>query len=176
MIEKAARSGDQHIDAACDLRILVAEGNAADQERDGKPMIDSVLVEILLDLRRKFARGLEDQGARHARAGASGFEERQHRQHERRRLAGAGLSDAENVAAREHVRNRLRLDRRGLRVAGRFYGLLNFLAKSEFGKGHDYYDRGGRGRFRCRPLSTATNRHGTCFARSAMSELEVRGP
>ena len=43
----------------------------------------------------------------------------EHRQHEGRGLAGAGLRDAEHVAAREHVGDRLFLDRGGGRVAGR---------------------------------------------------------
>ena len=38
------------------------------------------------------------------------------RQHERRRLAGAGLGDAEQVAARQDRRDRLALDWRRVRI------------------------------------------------------------
>ena len=33
MVEQAAGRGDQHVDAARDLGVLVAEGNAADEQR-----------------------------------------------------------------------------------------------------------------------------------------------
>ena len=42
MVEQPARRRDQHVDAAGDLGVLVAEGDAADQERHGEPVIDAV--------------------------------------------------------------------------------------------------------------------------------------
>jgi hypothetical protein len=45
-----------------------------------------------------------------ARAGATLFEDGEHRQHEGRGLAGAGLGDAEYVLACEDVGDRLFLD------------------------------------------------------------------
>ena len=119
-----------------DLRILVAEGHAADEERDGQAVIGAVAVEVLLDLRGEFARRLEDEGARHARPGAALLEQRQHRQDEGGGLAGAGLGDAEHVAALQDVRDRLGLDGRGRRVAGRLHGGENFGRKSEVGEAH----------------------------------------
>ena len=44
------------------------------------------------------------------------------------RLAGAGLGDAEDVAAREDVRDGLRLNRRRFRVAGRDDRLQHLFA------------------------------------------------
>ena len=97
----------------------------------------AVLVEVVLDLGRQLAGRLEDQGARHARPGAAGLQHGQHRQGEGRRLAGAGLGDAQHVAARENVGDGLGLDRRRLGISGACDGLLNFIAKSEFGERHE---------------------------------------
>ena len=94
------------------------------------------LLEAFLDLRGEFARRLEDQRARHARAGAALLQHREHRQREGGGLAGAGLRDAEHVAAREHVRDRLFLDGGGGGVAGRCDCGENFVGQAELGKGH----------------------------------------
>jgi hypothetical protein len=69
--------------------------------------------EMLGDLRRKLARRREDQRARHAGSRPASLEPRQHRQHERRRLTGAGLGDAEHVATCDGMRYCLRLDGSG---------------------------------------------------------------
>ena len=106
MIEHAAGRGDQHVGAAVELLLLVVEGDAADEERHRQLVVDAVAVEALLDLRGELARRLEDEGARHARARAALLEDGEHRQDEACGLAGAGLGDAEHVAALEHVRYR----------------------------------------------------------------------
>ena len=113
-VEQAAGRGDQHVDAAHDLGFLVAERHAADQQRHVQLVVAAVFDEAFLDLRGEFARRLQDQRARHARAGAPLLEQRQHGQDESGGLAGAGLGDAENVASGERMRDGLRLDgRRG---------------------------------------------------------------
>ena len=119
MVEQAARRCDQHVDAARQLGVLVVERDAADEERDVELVVGAVLVEAFLDLRGEFARRLEDQRARHARPRAAGLQHGEHRQREGGGLAGAGLRDAEHVAAREHVGDRLFLDRGGGGVTGR---------------------------------------------------------
>ena len=81
-------------------------------------MIGTVLDEALLDLGREFTRRLEDQSSRHAGAGATVFQHREHRQHECGGLAGAGLGNAEHIAPLEHVRDCLGLDRGGRGIAG----------------------------------------------------------
>ena len=98
-IEQAAGGGDQHVGAARDLGFLIAERDAADQQREIELVVDAIFAEGFLDLRGEFARRLEDQRARHARAGAPLFQQRKHRQREGGGLAGAGLGDAEHVAA-----------------------------------------------------------------------------
>ena len=131
MVEQAAGRGDQHIDAAHQLLVLVVERDAADDQRDVELVIDAVAYEALLDLRRELAGRLEDQGARHARAGAAVFQHGQHRQRERRGLAGAGLGDAEHVAPREHVRDGLILNGGGSFVTSRCNGSENFFGQAE---------------------------------------------
>ena len=91
---------------------------------------------LLDDLRGEFARRLEDERARHARARAALLEHREHRQHEGGGLAGAGLRDAEHVAPGENVRNGLLLDGGGGFVAGRVDGGENFVGQAEMRKGH----------------------------------------
>ena len=83
----------------------------------------AVFLDLLLDLDRELARRREDQRA-HVMAGGRGARVRvrqqllQDRQAEARRLAGAGLGAAHDVVAGEYLGNRLRLDRRGRRIAG----------------------------------------------------------
>ena len=61
-VEQAARRGDEHVGAARDPRLLVAERNAADQQRQVELMVDAIAAERLFDLRGEFARRLEDEG------------------------------------------------------------------------------------------------------------------
>ena len=95
------------------------------------------LLKLSCDLRGEFARRLEDQRARHARAGAALLQHGEHRQHEGGGLAGAGLRDAEHVAPRENVRDGLLLDGGGGRVTGRRDGGENFFGQAEMGEGHE---------------------------------------
>ncbi len=118
MVEQAPGGGDQHVDAAVELALLVVEGDAADQQGPGQLVVLGVFVEGAGHLVRQFAGGAEHQGARHARAGPAGGQTVDHRQGEGGGLAGAGLGDAQHVAAGQGDRDRLFLDRgRGL-VAG----------------------------------------------------------
>ena len=95
-----------------------------------------------MNLHRELPRRREDQGARRARAamrvGADqGVEQRQG---ERPGLAGAGLGDAQHVAALEQIGNRLRLDRRGRGVAAFGQGFQKRLGEAEIreeGLGHE---------------------------------------
>ena len=88
---------DQHVDAAIELLVLVFERHAADDQRHRQAVVLAVFFEVLVHLRRQFARRLENERARHAGAGPAVFQQRQHGQHERCRLAGAGLGNADNV-------------------------------------------------------------------------------
>ena len=135
MIEHTAGRGDQDVGTAVEFLDLVVHRDAADQQRHGKLVVNSVLLEALCALRGEFAGGRQDQRARHARPGAAGFQPGDHRQHERRRLAGAGLSDPEDVAAGHRDRNRLCLDRGGVRVPCCFDCGEDFGAETELSEG-----------------------------------------
>ncbi len=136
MVEQAAGRRDQHVDAARELGILIVERDAADHQRDIELVVDAVFDEAFFDLRGEFAGRLEDQRARHARAGAALLQHGQHRQHEGRRLAGAGLRDAEHVAPGEHVGDGLILDGSGSFVTSRRNGGENFFGQAEMRKRH----------------------------------------
>ena len=136
MVEQPAGGCDQNVDAARQFGVLVAERDAADQERDVEFLAGAVFVELFLDLGREFAGRLHDEGARHAGPGAALFQHGEHGQHEGRGLAGAGLGDAENVAAGQNVRDRLFLNGgRGGVTGGRNCG-EHLVGKTEMGKRH----------------------------------------
>ena len=135
-VHQAARRRDQHVDALFQRLELIAHLHAADQQRHVELMIFAVFLEIFGHLRRQFAGRLQDQRARHQRAGAAMGENVDHRQHEAGRLARARLGDADNVPHHEDGRNCLRLDRRRCVVTGFGYGLEQFVGKAEIGKSH----------------------------------------
>ncbi len=121
-IEQPARRSDEDVDAVLDDALLARHRHAAEDDRRGQLGAAAVGAEALFDLARQFAGGRQDQRAAAAARGGLlvGGETLDHRQRERRCLAGAGLGDSENVAARENRRNRLHLDRSRTLVA--FFG------------------------------------------------------
>ena len=135
-VEQAAGRGDDHVGAAGDLGLLIAERDAADQEREVQLVIDAVFGEGLLDLGGELARRLENEGSGHSGAGAAALQHGQHRQGEGGGLAGARLGDAEHVAALQGVGNGLRLDGRRRVVTRRFDGFEHLFAQAEFAKFH----------------------------------------
>ena len=132
MVEQAAGRRDQNIDAAHQLGVLVVERDAADDQRDVELIVvDAVFDEALFDLRRELAGRLQNQRARHARSRSTGFQHGQHRQHECRGLAGAGLGDAQHVAPGEHVGDGLILDGGRSFVTSRRNGSEYFFGQAE---------------------------------------------
>ncbi len=67
MVEKAAGSGDQHVNAAVDQLVLLFERDATDQQGFGELEVFCVCVEIFGNLRGQFARGAKHQAAWHTR-------------------------------------------------------------------------------------------------------------
>ena len=131
MVEQAAGGCDQDVDAARQLGVLVAERDAADQERDVELLARAIAVEVFLHLGGEFARRFQDQRARHARPRAALLENGEHGQDEGGRLAGAGLGDAEHVTACQHVGDCLFLNGGGGRVAGGRNSGENLVGQSE---------------------------------------------
>ena len=136
VVEQAAGGCDQHVDAAGQFGVLVAERDAADQQRDVEFLADAVFVEVLFHLGGEFAGRFEDQGAGHSCPGAALFQHGEHGQDEGGGLAGAGLGDAENVAAGQNVGDRLFLDGGGGRVTGSRNCGEDLIGKAEMGKRH----------------------------------------
>ncbi len=117
MIEQAAGGGDEHVHAAIELLVLVVERGAADQERHVQLVVLAVALEAFRHLGGQFAGGLQDERAGHAGLGAAAGQELDHRESEGGGLAGAGLGDADDVAALKHHGNALCLDGGGDGVA-----------------------------------------------------------
>ena len=136
-VHQPARGRDQHVDALFERLDLVAHLNAADQQRHRELVIFAVFDEILGDLRGKLAGRLEDQRARHPRAAAAMGEDVDHRQDEAGGLAGAGLGDADDVAAHQDRRDDPALDRRRRVVAAVGNSAQQFVRKAEIGKRHE---------------------------------------
>ena len=86
--------------------------------------------------------GLRIRDRGHARLALSGREPLDHRQHEGRGLAGAGLRDAQQITAGQNRRDGLLLNGRRLLIAGFFHGFQDVLAQREFAEFHAVPVRG----------------------------------
>ncbi len=114
MVEQTAGCGDQHFQAARQHFDLRALRDAADDHADFERGLQELAVglETVGDLRREFAGRSEHQSADMAGldAAAVGEDAVENRQRESGRLAGAGLRDAEQIAALHQIGNGLGLD------------------------------------------------------------------
>ena len=86
VIEQTARSGDQHVDAARELGILIIERYAADHQYDDELLAGAILLEAFLPAQPSRRVGSRNRRTRHSGAGASAFQQGEHRQGE-----GGGL-------------------------------------------------------------------------------------
>ncbi len=135
-VEQSARRGDEHIDAAGERFLLVGHALAADQKRVVQLQVAPVIHEVLGDLKCQFARGFQDQAARHAGAGAGSRQNVKQRERETCRFAGAGLGDPEHISAHQDVGYRLFLNRRWIEVALILDGADDFFRKSKVREAH----------------------------------------
>ena len=115
---------------------LAAARDAAEHQRGRQMRALGQHAERFIDLHGKLAGRNEHQRARRlgAALGAERDDLGQDRQRERRGLAGAGLGDAQNVAAGELRRNGLDLDRLGFGIAGGNGGLEQRARDAECGE------------------------------------------
>jgi hypothetical protein len=97
-------------------------------------LVLAIFLEVLGHLRCQFAGRLENKGARHAGTGTAIFQQRQHRQHEACRLAGAGLGNADQVLLLQKVGNGLGLNFSWARIARRGNGIGYLAGKSKAGE------------------------------------------
>ena len=114
-VDQPAGRRDQHVHTALHAHGLGIDRGAADDAELPDGGASGIGVDIGGDLGRQFARRRQDQRTAGARLGlaADVQKPRQHRQTEGRRLAGAGLGKAQQVAALDDARDGLFLDRRG---------------------------------------------------------------
>ena len=136
VVEQPAGRRDQHVDAARQRLDLRPMADAAEHHRDGHAEMPAVGAEAFGDLAGELAGRREHQHAAAfaQRRPAVGGQAMQDRQGECGGLAGAGLGDAQQVAAGQHARYGLRLDRRGRGVAFVLQRLEDRRGEAEFGK------------------------------------------
>ena len=118
VIEQAAGGGDQNVEAGIQRLDLRAKTDAAENHRDTHVGIAAIGLEAFADLGGQFARRGEHQHTRlpGARRLRKLLKTGQDRRGEGAGLAGAGLGDAQQVAAFQQRRNRLGLDGGGNRI------------------------------------------------------------
>ena len=119
MIKQPPRCRHQDIHALFQCLDLRRDAHAAKNHRRAQRQIFAVDAYTLLDLRRQLARRRHDQrthGMR-SRLGQCRHQTLQQRQRKTGGLAGAGLGARQHIATVKNYRDRLHLDRRGLRVA-----------------------------------------------------------
>src|SRR5688572_13507634 len=116
-IDQAAGRGDQHVDAAIQLLLLVDKALATYEQGVAQVCVLAILLEAVGHLGRQLPSRLQDQGARHAGLGPAAAQDLDHGQGETSGLSGAGLGTAQNVAAHKNHWNRLGLDGGGLLIA-----------------------------------------------------------
>ena len=143
VVHQAAGGCDQQVDAALQRAVLHRVRRAAVETHGAHAQALAVAHRLLGDLLRELARRRQHQHARHARHpvltdGRVGLRRDpvQRGQHEGRSLAGARLRRADDVAAFEQRRDRLRLDGRRLVVAARGERLQDLRREIQFFKTH----------------------------------------
>ena len=129
VIDHASRRADNDVHSLTEIANLRVEVRAAVDRRTAEAVEPSaVTLERFLHLQSQFAGRCEHE---HLRQFLRQVKPREQRQSKRRRLTRASLRLAEKVAAFKQVRNRLRLNRRRLRVASFEDRFQDFIAKTE---------------------------------------------
>ena len=118
MVEQPTRCRHDDVHALAQRADLRIDGDAAEDHGGSHVDVLAVSAHAFLDLGSQFAGGRKNQHAdRPLAAGRRLRQPVQDRQHEAGRLASAGLCAGEQIAAFEHGRNRLFLDRGRLGIA-----------------------------------------------------------
>ena len=135
-VDQAARRGDQDVDTAAEVLAILVDAGAAEYGGDRQLAELAIAARIVGDLAGEFTgRGQDEHAAmRRQHALLRRGQALDRRQHEGRGLAGAGLRDAEQIAAFEQDRDRLRLDRGGGGIALGFERTDERLGKAEVGE------------------------------------------
>ena len=129
VVECPAGRGDDDVHAAVERLQLSEDRLATVDRRDLDAELAAVLEDGFADLHRQLASRHQHQRDRHDLGG--GVDHLQRRQRERRGLAGAGRCLAQQVLARQQVRDGLALDRCRFFVAEIVDRLQQFRAQAE---------------------------------------------
>ena len=118
-IQQPSRRRHQEIDAAGKRLALRPVRDAADDDRMAELEVPAIGGDAVADLNGQLTRRRQNErtGPRRPWPPARFGEMLQQRQHEGRRLAGAGLGNADQIPVIEQRRNRLHLNGRGHVVA-----------------------------------------------------------
>jgi len=113
MVDETARRCNENIDASADTLSLGPERDTAEHRRDGKVLMTPIGAEAIGDLTCEFACRRQNQRAAGlgVRLAPGIGQPVQDWKGESRRLSSACLREAEDIAARERIRNGLCLDR-----------------------------------------------------------------
>src|SRR5664280_55074 len=154
MVEEAPGRRDDHVDAAPKRVLLGAHAHAAEDSRAGERRVDRERLEVLVDLRRQFARRGEDERAR--RAARLRDEAVEDGEDEGGGLAAARHRAGEEVLALHRGRNGVVLDGRGLREAHFLDAAEEVGMETERGERHErgIAFRGGPAHTHVRPVES----------------------
>ena len=143
-VADAAGRADHDVGASPHPLHLHEAADAAENRNDATRHPIAEPVQTRFDLQCQFAGRRQDEGARGVtmRLRRIGCEVLQHRQRECGGLAGAGLGDAEQVAAGEEVGNGCCLDRRWLEEVFTVEGTQQRLGQAERRKGNRWHENG----------------------------------
>ena len=147
VVDGPTRRGDHDVDAARERLKLPTDGLAAVDRDDARTQVATVFVHGLGDLHRELAGGHKHECSGACAAFGSG-EPLQEGERERRRLARACRSLAEQVATVEQWWDRLTLDRGRLFVAELAQHTEQFGPQSQLGEAHGPVVGFGGHRFR----------------------------
>ena len=132
MVQQASRCGHQDVHAAVQLADLRIDADAAEHHHGLERQVFAVLAHAFFHLRGELARGHQHQRADVRLAlGRGGREALQDGQREAGGLAGAGLGAGQQVAALQHDRYGLRLDRRGFGITALGNGADDSFGQAE---------------------------------------------
>ena len=138
-IPQTARRGNENIHTAFDRLDLRHLRYAAEDDRRTARHVARVLAHVFVNLQRKLARRREDERTDGALSALALCQALDDRHCERTGLARAGLGAAHQVAALEHRRYRLLLNRRRLGIACLLQCLEDVFLQLEFVKFHGKY-------------------------------------
>jgi hypothetical protein len=128
VVDQAARRCDDDVHAAAQLLLLRVERHPAEHRRDGDRRMSGVFAKALVHLHAQLARRRQDERSRAPRSVHQPVDDRQC---ERRSLARAGLSQADEVASATRQGDRVALDRRRRRVSGVADGREDALVETQ---------------------------------------------